>query len=83
VGRGDDGTPSVWRVFLPTRQRALSGGAKLALADGPLLLATPTGVPAPTSGYLGQVKNGLDAVHLFGGPNALTDNVTTQLKSAL
>ncbi len=62
---------------------ALSGGAQLARAGGPLLLATPTGVPAPTSGYLAGVKAGLTAVHLFGGPNALTDNVTTQLKNAL
>ncbi|HET9187492.1 MAG TPA: cell wall-binding repeat-containing protein, partial [Acidothermaceae bacterium] len=62
---------------------ALSGGAQLARAGGPLLLATPTGVPAATSGYLAGVKTGLTAVHLFGGPNALTDNVTTQLKNAL
>ena len=62
---------------------ALSGGAQLARAGGPLLLATPTGLPAATSGYLAAVKTGLTAVHLFGGTNALTDNVTTQLKNAL
>jgi putative cell wall-binding protein len=62
---------------------ALSGGAQLARVDAPLLLATPTGVPAPTSGYLAGVKAALNAVHLFGGPNALSDDVGTQLKNAL
>jgi hypothetical protein len=77
-------TPSLVGIATGTAfPDALSGGAQLARAGGPLLLATPTGVPAPTSGYLAQVKNGLDAVHLFGGPNALTDNVITQLKNAL
>lgn len=62
---------------------ALSGGAQLAHADGPLLLSTPSSVPGPTSDYLAGVKSGLTAVHLFGGPNALTDNVSAQLKNAV
>jgi len=57
----------------------------LARAGAPLLLATPTGVPASTSSYLAGIKTGLDAVHLFGGASAsaLADNVVTQLKGAL
>lgn len=62
---------------------ALAGSAQLAHADAPLLLATPTSVPGPTGDYLASVKSGLNAVHLYGGANALSDKVDTELRNAL
>jgi putative cell wall-binding protein len=60
---------------------ALSGGAQLARADAPLLLATKTTVPAPTSGYLTDAGANLHTIHLFGGPAVLADTLLTPLQA--
>jgi putative cell wall-binding protein len=60
---------------------ALSGGAMLARADQPLLLATTTALPNATSSYLASVTAA--AASLFGGTSALAASVSSAVESAL
>jgi putative cell wall-binding protein len=61
---------------------ALTGGAQLALAGAPLLLSTPTSVPASTIGYLSSNRSVLTNVRVYGGAAVLSDAVISQLTAA-
>ena len=62
---------------------ALSGGPWLGQA-GPLLLTPPCGtVPADITAYVSSVNSTVGAAALFGGANAVGDDVLTQLDAAL
>jgi putative cell wall-binding protein len=60
---------------------ALSGGAQLALAGAPLLLAAGTVTPASTATYLTENNSTLTMVHVYGGTSVLTNAVLSQLQS--
>jgi putative cell wall-binding protein len=61
---------------------ALSGGAMLAGAGGPLLLSSDR-LPGATSDYLASVKDSVTTVHIFGGTSVVPTAVETAVKSAL
>jgi hypothetical protein len=62
---------------------ALSGGADIAKADGPMLLVPPCGaLPSAVSDYLAAVKSSLTAGTLYGGPGAVGDDVLAALDHA-
>jgi len=95
VGADRDTTAlDVAQQFFPTPTRtgfavdaafpdALSGGPWVGAA-GPLLLAPPCGaLPADVSSYVSSVKGTAGAAALFGGTNAVGDDVLTGLDSAL
>ena len=62
---------------------ALSGGALLAHAGVPLVLAAPGGLPAGVGAYLSSVKGSISSAHLFGGNAALGVAVQTAVASTL
>lgn len=62
---------------------ALSGGALLARAGVPLVLAAPGSLPTDIGTYLRSVKSSATSAHLFGGSDALGDAVQKAVGSAL
>jgi PKD repeat protein len=60
---------------------ALSGGALLAGADAPLVLATTTALPSATSSYLVGVTAA--TAYLFGGTSVLAPSVSSAVENAL
>lgn len=62
---------------------ALSGGALLAHAGIPLLLAAPGNLPTAVGSYLSSVKGSVTSAHLFGGSGALGVAVQTAVASTL
>jgi putative cell wall-binding protein len=62
---------------------ALAGGPLLAHAGGPLLLSDPNALSASTSGYLTTNKATLPLTWLFGGTNAVSSSVQTQIAVAV
>jgi hypothetical protein len=54
---------------------ALAGGAFLAHAGAPLVLASTTSLPSAVAGYLASIKAGVTTAHLFGGSAVLSDAV--------
>ena len=62
---------------------ALSGGALLAHAGIPLVLAAPGGLPPAVGAYLSSVKSSVVSAHLFGGSAALGVAVQTAVASTL
>jgi hypothetical protein len=61
---------------------ALAAGPWLARMHAPLLLAQPTGLPAPVQSYLAGVAASLTQVELYGGPAALGPTVETGVENA-
>ncbi len=69
-------------VFIATGRNfpdALSGGAAAAKLGGPLLLVNGNSIPASVKAELSRLKPA--KVVVFGGPNAISDSVLTDLKS--
>lgn len=62
---------------------ALSGGALLAHAGVPLVLAAPGSLPSGVGAYLSSVKSSVASAHLFGGSAALGVAVQTAVASTL
>ena len=62
---------------------ALSGGALLARAGVPLVLAAPGILPLSVDNYLSSVKGNVTSAHLFGGSDALGVAVQTAAGRAL
>jgi YVTN family beta-propeller protein len=62
---------------------ALSGGALLGPAAGPLLLVSTSSVPTSVTNYLTLVKATALKGYLFGGPNTVTSSVADSLNLAL
>jgi putative cell wall-binding protein len=62
---------------------ALSGGAMLAHAAGPLVLSDPGVLSAPTSSYLTTNQGTLTTTSLFGGTSALSSAVQSEVGTAL
>jgi len=60
---------------------ALSGGANIGKAGGPMVLVPPCGaLPSSVTGYLGQVKASVSSGKLYGGPGAVGDDVLAELE---
>lgn len=62
---------------------ALSGGALLGRAPGPLLLVSTSSVPTSVTSYLGGVKASITKAYLFGGTSTVTADVEDGLNTAL
>ncbi|HEY5314703.1 MAG TPA: cell wall-binding repeat-containing protein, partial [Pirellulales bacterium] len=62
---------------------ALAGGAQLAKAGAPLLLAEPSALPSSTITYLTNNRSTVLTVHLYGGAAVLTDAVQSAITAAL
>lgn len=78
--------PAPTTVGIATGQNfpdSLAGAAQLARVGGPLLLTTATGLPAPTSAYLGAVKASVSTVHLYGGTAVVFSSVASAVTSSL
>jgi hypothetical protein len=56
---------------------ALSGGADIASAGGPLLLTDPVSLSPAVAAYLNAGKATLTSVLFYGGPSAIADQVVT------
>ncbi len=54
---------------------ALSGGADIASAGGPLLLTDPVSLSPAVAAYLTADKSALTSVVIYGGPSAVADQV--------
>jgi putative cell wall-binding protein len=57
---------------------ALSGGADVAEAGGPILLTDPTALPSPVVSYLAANAGTITRVVVFGGTQAIGDGVADQ-----
>jgi len=62
---------------------ALAGGARTAQSGGPVLLSAPADLPDAVAAYLREVSDGLDQALLFGGEQALSPAVETELDEVL
>jgi hypothetical protein len=58
---------------------ALTGGAMVAVDDGPLLLTSPTSLDPGVAAYLQQENGSLDAVEVLGGTAAISTTVFNQI----
>lgn len=78
-----DGPQTVGVATGSTFPDALAGAAQLGRADGPLLLAGAVGLYPATRTYLASNSSTVTAVHVYGGTTALSDDVITQIRTAL
>ncbi len=62
---------------------ALGGGAHAAVSGVPLLLTDPASLPSTVASYLDGQKGSITDVVVFGGTAAVSDNVLSQINSAL
>jgi len=62
---------------------ALAGGAAMGWRLGPLLLTSPTGLSVETRAVLEANRLSIDQVYVFGGKNAVSSEVETQIEAAL
>ncbi|MDA3936256.1 MAG: cell wall-binding repeat-containing protein [Actinomycetota bacterium] len=62
---------------------ALSGGAAMGWRFGPLLLTSPTSLSAEAKAALETNRLSIDQVYVFGGENAVSSDVMTQIEQAL
>ncbi len=62
---------------------ALSGGALLGPAGGPLLLVSTSSVPSSVTNYLALTHATITQGYLFGGPNTVSASVADSLNIAL
>ncbi|HET9186957.1 MAG TPA: cell wall-binding repeat-containing protein [Acidothermaceae bacterium] len=62
---------------------ALPAAAYLGKAAGPLLLAGPTGLPAPAGSYLSAAQGSVNSALIFGGSAAVPDAADGQVRQAL
>jgi hypothetical protein len=81
------GQPAVTTAGLANGYRyadALTGGAAMALADGPLLLTDPAdGLSAEPAEFIGYKQAQLRNISVFGGTAVLPANVVTGVKKAM
>ncbi|WP_194908236.1 cell wall-binding repeat-containing protein [Catenulispora rubra] len=62
---------------------ALTGGALMASASGPILLTQPAKLSSADSAQLAAYRPALSEVDVFGGPEALVDNVLAEAAAAI
>jgi hypothetical protein len=63
---------------------ALSGGASMGTAGGPLLLVAPTApLPPAISSYFQAVRGSVTTVYAFGGAAVVGDDILAAISSAL
>ena len=63
---------------------ALSGGANIGAAGGPMVLVPPSGpLPAPVQAYLTANKASIASAVVFGGPLAVGDDVVQEVTAAI
>jgi len=62
---------------------ALAGGATMGEGGGPLILTDPSNLSAATQTYLSSNKTVLSLIFVFGGTNAVSDNVLAQVSAAI
>ena len=62
---------------------ALAGGAMIGGRGGPLLLTDPATMSPDVTAYVGEESGSLFAVHLLGGPNALSAQVEQEAASVI
>ncbi len=62
---------------------AVSGGAYLARAGGPILLTAPTTLPSSISNYISGVKSGAVNSSIIGGTASISLGVQTEIDQAL
>jgi hypothetical protein len=62
---------------------ALGGGARAAALGIPLLLTAPSSLPSVVSSYLQNRSGAIDESVVYGGGNAVSDTVLTQIRSAI
>jgi len=62
---------------------ALAGGAAMGWRLGPLLLTDPTDLSAETQAVLEANRLSVDRVYVFGGENAVSSEVKTQIEAAI
>ena len=60
---------------------ALAGGPPAALADGPVLLVSSSGVPETTAAELTRLSP--DAIVILGGVGAVSDDIAQELQGHL
>lgn len=62
---------------------ALSGGAHIGKAGGPLLLSAPNDLPDTIQTYLSQNASTISRAYLYGGPKALATQVEDEVQNTI
>jgi large repetitive protein len=62
---------------------ALSGGAHIGTAGGPLLLVLPTSLPPFTGAYLEENAKTIGSAVVYGGSSAVSDSVRSAVQNAI
>ena len=61
---------------------ALSGGAQIGAAGGPMLLTDPSSLPSAVASYLAANQSSITAVDVYGGPAAVSPTVAAAAGAA-